>query len=277
MATLAGAVAISPDGRTLAFVGRPSGNLVGASLYVRSLDRLDAQQLAGTEAAVLPFFSPDGRWIAFFAGAVLKKVAVSGGSVVTLCDAASPRGGWWGEEDVIVFASATGLYRVAGSGGAPQQISAAEPAEAPLLPQLLPRGRGILYTESANSDPAGGTIVHRDLSGGSRTEVIQGGRSPRYLASGHLTFVRSGSLFAVPFDLDALQVTGEAVPLVEGLLPDGNSRHTERRHCCQRHTRLRALRHGNLAASVPDVAATDRQSDAASNDPGGVYPSAFFS
>ena len=216
-ATLAGAVAISPDGRTLAFIGRPSSNVVGASLYVRSLDRLDAQQLAGTDAAGMPFFSPDGRWIAFFSGTVLKKVAVSGGSVVTLCDARSPRGGWWGEDDAIVFASATGLYRVAGSGGTPQQIAEAEPAKTPLLPQVLPRGRGILYTEAANSDPAGGTIVLRDLAGGSRKEVIQGGRSPRYVASGHLTFVRSGSLFAVPFDLDALQVKGEAVPVVEGL------------------------------------------------------------
>ena len=215
-ATLAGAVAISPDGRTLAFVGRPSGNF-GASLYVRYLDRLDAQPLAGTDVAAMPFFSPDGRWIAFFSGTVLKKVAVSGGAVVTLSDAGSPRGGWWGEDDVIVFASATGLYRVAGGGGTPQQIAAAEPAKTPLLPQVLPRRRGILYTEAANSDPASGTIVFRDLAGGSRKEVIQGGRSPRYLASGHLTFVRSGSLFAVPFDLDALQVTGEAVPVVEGL------------------------------------------------------------
>jgi Tol biopolymer transport system component len=213
---LTGAVAISADGRTLAFVGRPSGDLV-SSLYVRSLDRLDAQQLSGTDAAAMPFFSPDGHWIAFFSGTVLKKVATSGGAVVTLCDSGPPRGGWWALDDSIVFASATGLYRVAGGGGTPQQIAAAEPARAPLVPQVLPNGRGILYTESANSDPASGTIVFRDLSGGSRKEVIQGGRWPRYLDSGHLTFVRSGSLFAVPFDLGTLQLKGDPAPVVEGV------------------------------------------------------------
>ena len=216
-AVMNGQLAISPDGRTLAFVGRPAGEGPRSWLYVRSLDRLDAQQLSGTDPAASPFFSPDGRWIAFFSGTALKKVAASGGTVVTLCDAGTQRGGWWAEDDSIVFASATGLYRVGEGGGTPQQIAAAEPARAPLLPQVLPRGRGILYTESANSDPATGTIVFRDLSGGSRKEVIQGGRWARYLDSGHLTFVRGGSLFAVPFDLGTLQMKGDPAPVVEGI------------------------------------------------------------
>ena len=216
---LTGATALSPDGRVLAFIGRQQGDSVlNTSLYVRHLDRLDAQLLAGTEGAQNPFFAPDGRWIGFFATGMLKKVAPDGGAVVTLCAAAGQRGGWWGTDDVIVFASAEGLSRVSASGGTPALLVANKPEEpVASFPQVLPRGRGVLYVQASSADPATGTIVHRDLSGSAPKEVIKGARSPRYVESGHLTFVRTGTLFAVPFDLDALEVKGEAVPVVEGV------------------------------------------------------------
>ncbi len=215
---LTGTTALSPDGMVLAFVGRPPGDSLRTSLYVRRLDRLDAQQLPGTESGQSPFFSPDGRWIAFFAESTLKKIPTAGGAVVSICPAPAPRGGSWGNDDVIVFALGEGLNRVASRGGVPEVLVKPAPGVTPpTSPQVLPGGRGILYVEAPNSDPAAGTIFVRDLARGTTKEVLQGGRSPRYVETGHLTFVRSGTVFAVPFDLDTLEVKGGAVPVVEGV------------------------------------------------------------
>jgi serine/threonine-protein kinase len=215
---LGGATALSPDGRVLSFVGRPPGDLTQSAIYVRHLDRLDAQALPGTESGETPFFSPDGQWLGFFAADTLKKVPTNGGAVVTIGPAPSARGGWWGDDDVIVFASTAGLSRVSGSGGTPELFAKASPGEAPpATPQVLPRGRGILHAQAQRSDPATGTIFVQDLAGGAAKEILQGGRLPRYIETGHLTFVRSGTLLAAPFDLDTLSVTGAAVPVVEGV------------------------------------------------------------
>ena len=213
--TAAGGTALAPDGRVLAFVGRPPQSVLRTNLYLRFLDRLEAQRLAGTEAAQMPFFSHDGRWVAFFAEGMLKKVATNGGPVVSICPAPSPRGGWWGEDDVIVFAAAAGLSRVPAGGGTPAPVPTTATSNIPAFPQHLPRGRGILYSFSPNTDPSVGSVFVQDLAGGPPKEILQGGRFPRYVASGHLTFVRRGTLFAVPFDLDRLAAVGEPVPIVE--------------------------------------------------------------
>ena len=110
-----GAAAIlSPDGTTLAFVAQQA-NL--SRLFVRPLEQLQAAALAGTEGAASPFFSPDGRWIAFFAGGKLKKIAVTGGAVVTLCDAAGGRGGTWSDDDTIIFTPGHDPHAHARRGG----------------------------------------------------------------------------------------------------------------------------------------------------------------
>ena len=214
---LAAAPVLSGDGTALAFVGRQDDGLRTA-VYVRFLDRLGAQQLPGTDGGQTPFFSPDGRWIAFFAASTLKKVPINGGAVVTICPAPAPRGGWWADDDTIVFASQAGLSRVPASGGTPELIAKTAPGGMPpTSPQVLPRGRGILYTQSVSSDPGLGTIIAQSFTGDAPKTVIEGGRLPRYVASGHLTFVRSGTLFAAPFNLATLEVTGAAVPVVEGV------------------------------------------------------------
>jgi serine/threonine-protein kinase len=218
---LTGGVAVSADGKALVFVGRPANSgrsTYAASLYVRHLDRLDAELLQGTESGQAPFFSPDGEWVAFFANETLKKVATRGGPVVSITAVTGPRGGWWGDDDTIVFASTDGLSRVRASGGTPEVIiRPSEGQPPPTTPQLLPKGRGILYVRAANSDPADGTVLVQDLDGGAPREILRGGRVPRYVGSGHLTFVRSGTLFAAPFDLESLSMRGEAVPIVEGV------------------------------------------------------------
>ena len=218
---LNGFLAISRDGRVVAFSGRSTGDAPRAGLFIRMLDQLDAEFLPGTEGGGVPFFSPDGRFVAFFAGGSLKKVATSGGSAITVCDAPQPRGGWWDDDDSIIFSSAKGLQRVAAAGGEPKIILDVAAARGPVTgPQALPGGRGILYGVATNSDPSSGSIMAVDANGGVPREVVKGGRLPRYLPSGHLTFVRGGVLYAMRFDLATLQPKGESVPVVDGVAQD---------------------------------------------------------
>jgi len=118
------ATALSPDGSRLVLVARKPGQV--RQLYVRRLDQLEVTPLPGTENASSPFFSPDGHWLAFFANAKLKKVPIDGGTVVTICDAPSGRGGSWGDDGSIVFtpnsSGAVTLLRVSAAGGRPEQL-----------------------------------------------------------------------------------------------------------------------------------------------------------
>ncbi len=223
LATALGANAVlSPDGKVLAFVG--SRTLSDpAVIYIRRLDQLLASPLAGTDRASNPFFSPDGQWIGFFALGKLKKVAVSGGAVVTLCDAPNGRGGAWGEDGTIVFqpdaAAETQLMRVPSAGGAPEKLGALAAGEAiQRWPQVLPSSAGVLYTSLAAS--AGG-FETADIvvvsAKGQRKVVQRGGYYGRYVNSGHLLYMHQGTLFAAPFDLDRLEVTGPAAPAIEAV------------------------------------------------------------
>ena len=217
-----GAAAIlSPDGTTLAFVAQQA-NL--SRLFVRPLEHLQAAALAGTEGAASPFFSPDGRWIAFFAGGKLKKIAVTGGAVITLCDAAGVRGGTWSDDDddhLRGKARSPSLMRVAAAGGTPTDFGAVlqGPMTTQRWPQALPRRQGLLYTEqpmNASADAANVVVV--PLSGGTPKIVARGSHYGRYVPTGHLVYLQHGTLFAVRFDLDSLETMGEAVPVVEGVL-----------------------------------------------------------
>ena len=218
-----GAAAIlSPDGATLAFVAQQA-NL--SRLFVRKLDQLQAGALAGTEGAAGPFFSPDGQWIAFFAGGKLKKVAVTGGAVVTLCDSpGGGRGGTWTDDDAIVFTENVNnntLMRVAAAGGTPTSVGnvARNMLTGSQWAQALPNRKGLLYTEqpgNANADAANVVVI--PLSGGTPKIVAQGSHYGRYVPTGHLLYLQRGTLFAVRFDLDRLETIGEGVPVVEGVL-----------------------------------------------------------
>jgi len=147
------AAVVSPDGSQLAFVARPHGG--GAPrLYVRRLDQLTATPLAGTENAVGPFFSPDGQWLGFFGGGTLKKIAVTGGTPVTLADVTNARGGSWAEDETIVFSPGTqrggSLWRVPAADGTAERLTTLAQGEGThRWPQVLPGGRAVLYTVSA--------------------------------------------------------------------------------------------------------------------------------
>jgi serine/threonine-protein kinase len=222
------ALALSPDGRVVAFVARKGAD-GNAQVYVRRLGELKVMQataLAGTDGAESPFFSPDGEQIAFFAGGKLKRISVAGGTPVTLSDASTSRGGAWGEDGTIVFAPDAGpdsiLWRVPAAGGKAEPLASLGPDEwSQQWPQLLPGGKAVLYTAppgpGADNDA---NLVVQPLTSGSRKVVYRGGYHGRYLPTGHLLYLRDGALFAVPFDLDRLEVTGPVVSVVDGVTSD---------------------------------------------------------
>jgi serine/threonine-protein kinase len=213
---------LSPDGGLLAFIAQKNTS-DNPQLYVRRLDQLQPALLAGTDGARNPFFSPDGQWVAFFAGGKLKKIAVSGGATVTLCDAPNGRGGTWTEDGSIIFSPNSTLnvtlQRVPAAGGKPEPFSTLEKGEVTQRwPQVFPGGKAVLYTSAASTTAwEDANLVVQPLPAGARRVVIRGGYYGRYVPSGHLVYVREGTMFAVPFDVDRLEVTGSPVPAIEGI------------------------------------------------------------
>jgi serine/threonine-protein kinase len=215
----AAAIALSPDGNVFAFTAVTAG-AAAPTLHVRRLDQFSAIPLPGTEGAYAPFFSPDGQSIAFFADRKLKRIPVTGGATMTLADAPSARGGSWSDDGTIVFSPdrlASNLLRVPESGGAPEPITTrAEDEAIHRWPQVLPDGRGVLYTShSHTSGMDNANLVVQPLPRGDRKIVLKGGYHGRYVHSGHIVYIRDSTLFAAPFDLDRLETTGPPVPVVE--------------------------------------------------------------
>ena len=217
------AMALSPDGGVLAFVARQNAG-ERSQLYVRRLEQLQATPLSGTVGATSPFFSPDGQWIGFFADGKLKKISVNGGAAVTLCDAPAGRGGSWAEDGTIAFSPDVGqggevILRVSSAGGTPDRLTTVGDGEiTQRWPQLLAGGKAVLYTgHSSGVAFDNANLVVQALPAGARKVVQRGGYHGRYLPSGHLVYIHEGTLFAAPFDLDRLELTGQPVPALEGV------------------------------------------------------------
>ena len=215
-------LAISPDGQRLAFIATHEGN---QAVWVRSLDSLSAQPLAGTEgAAASIFWSPDGRFIAFFTNGKLKKVNVSGGLTQTICDEAEPRGGAWNRDDVIIFATNSGpLLRVPASGGKPVAVTKLDEAhsdETHRWPCFLPDGRHFIYFARGDQPEHTGIYIG-SLDSMEPRRLLEAPTSAVYASPGYLLFVRpqakrqvdAAMLLAQPFDADNLEVKGEPIPL----------------------------------------------------------------
>ena len=216
------ATILSPDGAVLAFVAQKNTS-DAPHLFVRRLDQLRASPLAGTEDAASPFFSPDGQWIAFFANGKLKKISVTGGAAVTLCDAPAGRGGTWADDGTIVYSPANlagiNLMRVSAAGGKPDRLTTLEQGEVTQrFPQILPGGKAVLFmSHNAIGNYEDANLVVQPLPAGSRKVIVHGGYNGRYVSSGHLLYLHSGTLFAAPFDVNRLELTGPPVPVVEGV------------------------------------------------------------
>lgn len=208
---------VSPDGHRLIFTAiGVDGKRV---LWVRTIDSLTAQALPGTEDAAQPFWSPDSRFIGFFAGGKLKKVGASGGSVQVLADAQAGRGGTWNSDGVIVFSPTVtdGLYRVGAAGGPATPITTLDTASfqtSHCWPYFLPDGKHFVYL-ARNSQRQNSAIYVGSIDSKESRLVVKSDAGAAYAAPGYLFFVRERSLMAQPFDADKIQLNGEPVPVVE--------------------------------------------------------------
>ena len=213
---------LSPDGKLLAFAAQKAAGQQ-PQLYVRRLEQLQASPISGTEGARNPFFSPDSQWIGFFADRKLKKIAVTGGAAVALCDAPDDRGGAWGEDGTIFFTPQTngaGLSRVSSAGGTPEVLTTPDQAaggSSDRWPQALPGGKAVLFTAGAGGSYESASIVVQSLPNGARKVLQRGGYHGRYLRSGHVVYMHEGTLFGAPFDLGRLELTGPPAPVLEGV------------------------------------------------------------
>jgi Tol biopolymer transport system component len=213
---------LSPDGTRLVYTSQ-------GQLFTRRLDQPNATELPGTQGAFAPFFSPDGQWVAFFAPGKLKKISVEGGATIDVCNAGSfAAGGSWGEDGNILAAlsSRVPLSRVSSGGGTPQPLNTLDTQAGEITqrwPQILPGSKAVLFTAHTRlADFDAANIDVMSLTDRSRKTLVRGGTFGRYLSSGHLVYVNRATLFALPFDLDRLEIRGTPAPLLENVAYSSN-------------------------------------------------------
>jgi Tol biopolymer transport system component len=217
---------LSNDGRTLLFVAEGEH---AASVFRRTFDRMAVTRVQGTEGAENPALSPDGRWIAFFAGGQLRKISAEGGASVVLAGALAPRGLAWGRDGSIIFSPlyTGGLFRVSAAGGEPVSVtSVAKGERSHRWPQVLPDGRTVIFTVGNADSPGdydGSNIEAQRLDTGERRTILKGARMARYSSIGYLLFQRGQTLLAVKFDPKRLETEGQPFTVQEGVGGDPSS------------------------------------------------------
>ena len=215
-------IAVSPLGDTIVYVGE-QGN--ARQLFVRSLASAASRSLVGTSGAAVPFFSPDGEWVAFFADGKLKKTRLTGTAPKELCDAAVGFGGAWGSDGWIYFVpfNTAGVWKVPLEGGEPNPVTKVDHAKGEVShrwPQLLPGGKALLFTVWTGPGSDEKHLNLQVLATGERRVLIQGASTGLYVGSGHLIYARDEALMAAPFDIGTMQLSGQPVALDERVLDD---------------------------------------------------------
>ena len=203
-----GGMALAPDGLQMVFVATDDQQV--KRLWRRAFDAVEAQPLAGTEGASYPFWSPDGRWIAYFAGGLLRKVGLAGAPPQTICTAASARGGSWGADGTIIFAPeyTDPLHRVSANGGSPAPLTALDARgleSSHRFPSFLPDGRRFVYLVRGDRERKG--VYLGSLTGAAPRLLVRTGYNAVFAPPRHLLYARDRALVAQPLD--------------EQLLPDG--------------------------------------------------------
>jgi serine/threonine protein kinase/Tol biopolymer transport system component len=208
-------IALSQDGRSVAFPASIEGV---TTIWLRSLDSPVARSLPGTEGALFPFWSPDGRSLGFFAGDKLKRIDLAGGPATVLCDAPAGRGGSWGPEGTILFSgqSSAGIFQIPASGGSPKPATTVDQAADEIThrwPEFLPDGRHFIYYAYAAT--RGQIGLYLGELGSTRKDRIVPGARRGAAANGLFFFAREGTLFAQKFDEARLKTTGDPVPIAD--------------------------------------------------------------
>jgi Tol biopolymer transport system component/tRNA A-37 threonylcarbamoyl transferase component Bud32 len=218
------AIALSPDGSTVAFVATAEGV---NRLYIRRRDETEVNPLPGTEGAADPVFSPNGRWIAFVADFTIKKVSLDG-SVTAVMKVGDARGMSWLNDDTLIYTpeAVGGLFRISANGGDPQPVSKLDESKKERThrwPQVLPSEKAVLFTVGTLDSPDSyerSNIEAVILATGERRVVLQGATMARYVPTGHLVFARGGGLNAVGFDPETLTTQGVPEPILQGVAGD---------------------------------------------------------
>jgi eukaryotic-like serine/threonine-protein kinase len=218
----------SADGHSIIFSAAEGDR---QQLYIRTVDRLGATPLPGTQGGSMPFSSPDGRWIGFWSSGALRKIPIDGsGPATMICETTLPYGASWGADDTIIFSRGReGLLRVPATGGTPQVVIKPDTAKGELKlfsPQILPGNGALLFTVVHTPIPTwedDTEIAVQVLASGERKVLVHGGADGRYLPSGHLLYLRKSVLLAVPFDLHGLAATGGPVALIPDVMQSVNT------------------------------------------------------
>lgn len=226
------AMAISSDGRFVVYsaIEENPGPQAMSQLYLRRMGQLEAKPIAGTEGGINPFLSPDNRWVGFWVrrDGKLKKVPVEGGVPGILCDASMLYGANWGRDNSIVFADrgSTGLSMVSAESGKPEALTKADPKReerSHRLPSWLPNGKAVLFTIMRHGYDRQPWLALLRLDTREWHVLVQDAADARYVPTGHLIFLRQGTLMAVRFDLAKLEVIGQPVALVDNVMQAFNS------------------------------------------------------